>query len=963
MNTHMFIKVEDYFGNCNNWNTLTKIDNYNYNKEQYILDVSFVGTTLCCQMQFIRKDSIRVRIGKSNKNFTNKNTRYVVMNTIDDLTRSVNENSVINIEHTDDGSIITLTTEYMSVAVSKDTFGIRVTKRDTLGKYEEEIWSTGNPAVYYTGGYDDEMCIIQKVNKSNTAEYVGFGEHGGISLFKNATQMVCFNYDNMMYNQVYNNTSLAEREPLYHTDPFFVEVNRNPNTNVMCSTFIDNYSQISFDIGCTFTNAYMFGTRFGNLDYYVSCGDNFEALINNFTSTVGKSRLKPRYALGYHQGCYGYETRNDIEDVVNKYRENNIPIDGIHIDVDIQDKYKTFTIDNEKFPNPHEMFNILKAKGIKCSTNITPIISKLDDKNYQTLKEGLEKNYFVSDIRKDANSNDGRKSYYYEGGNLIESDSICNDYNTGRPYVGQVNYGGGNTMEGHYPDLNRKDVRYWWGEQYKFIFETGIEMVWQDMTTPCIDGKYGDMKGFPSRLMITDDSLSDSDQINLTPIIKIWNLYSYNLHKATYHGLNNLECRKGLRNFIIGRGSFTGMHRFAGLWTGDNSSSWNHFQMSISQILAQGICGICICGADVGGFMPSYDGEGWAAPDLIIRWTAAGAFLPWFRNHYIRKDKKKFQEPYAYKDVDLSTIEQSWHYIYQSVLPICKYFISLRYTLMQLLYDCMFENMLNGLPICRAMIINDPYDKTLYSSNKRFMSDQFFIRKDFLVAPIMKAEFDCNGKRDVYLPTGHRWYSFMNNKNPLSLAIDGGTIIDYDAHISSDEDHINFIVPIYIREGAIIPFIELEQYVGEKRENPISIVIYPTKTDRMHEYVMYLDDGVSRSSAPKLPQYKDDSEALGMYREIRISQKYDNNVKTITIQRTYNEYDPNNIGTEYILVVLHDPSIPNKEYSPLDNKKCNIYTDGQRFEYNERYDSFRHLSEIKVPNNCENVTVTLEYLT
>lgn len=42
--------------------------------------------------------------------------------------------------------------------------------------------------------------------------------------------------------------------------------------------------------------------------------------------------------------------------------------------------------------------------------------------------------------------------------------------------------------------------------------------------------------------------------------------------------------------------------------------------------------------------------------------------------------------------------------VYKSVLPICKYLIRLRYSLLQLSYDAMFENMLTGLPIARAMV-------------------------------------------------------------------------------------------------------------------------------------------------------------------------------------------------------------------------------------------------------------------
>jgi len=136
---------------------------------------------------------------------------------------------------------------------------------------------------------------------------------------------------------------------------------------------------------------------------------------------------------------------------------------------------------------------------------------------------------------------------------------------------------------------------------------------------------------FPFRLLLDSDGWSgDPKGLEKKRAIEIWSLYSYNLHKATYRGLGQLEARKGKRNFIIGRGSFAGSHRYAGLWTGDNSSSWEFLDISVSQVLALGLSGVSIAGADVGGF-ETVDDNWWADPALIIRWYAAYSLLPWFR--------------------------------------------------------------------------------------------------------------------------------------------------------------------------------------------------------------------------------------------------------------------------------------------------------------------------------------------
>lgn len=147
------------------------------------------------------------------------------------------------------------------------------------------------------------------------------------------------------------------------------------------------------------------------------------------------------------------------------------------------------------------------------------------------------------------------------------------------------------------------------------------------------------MSRFPSRLLISEDTYDQNpDQFPPTKTaIEQWALYSYNLHKATYHGLENLKGRENKRNFIIGRGSQTGMHRYAGLWTGDNGSSWDFWRIAVSQVLSLGYSGLTIAGPDMGGFtkdptsnLPS---PRWCDPELLIRWYSGAFLLPWYRNH------------------------------------------------------------------------------------------------------------------------------------------------------------------------------------------------------------------------------------------------------------------------------------------------------------------------------------------
>lgn len=148
------------------------------------------------------------------------------------------------------------------------------------------------------------------------------------------------------------------------------------------------------------------------------------------------------------------------------------------------------------------------------------------------------------------------------------------------------------------------------------------------------------MHSLPFGLLLDSDGWSgDPKAATKKKAVEIWHLYSYNLHKATCHGLNTLHqksdklrWRRNRRNFIIGRGSFVGMHRYAGLWTGDNASTWQFLQISVAQVLAIGLSGITVSGADVGGFdFMSESTKAWADPELLIRWYCAYSLLPWFR--------------------------------------------------------------------------------------------------------------------------------------------------------------------------------------------------------------------------------------------------------------------------------------------------------------------------------------------
>ncbi|KAK0653238.1 Alpha-glucosidase 2 [Lasiodiplodia hormozganensis] len=769
------------------------------------------------------------------------------------------------------------------------------------------IWQTiENPLQY------DQRSTILSVEKQPQAKYMGFGGQGGKSLFKDKVYLNYFNFDNMRYNNIYAKGPEEAAEPLYHSEPFWIELNRHPGYLSQVATFVDNYSHVCLDIGKTDDSLLRIATRFNSFQGVFMAGNNTAEITRLYTSIVGKPRLMPRYVLGYHQGCYGYDRQWKVEEAVRKYRENGFPLDGMHIDVDIQRGYRTFTIDRSRFPEPEQMFLGLRKQGVRCSTNITPVIRCTPDEKYAPLNEGMAGDHFVLDRRLIDPSAPtcvdqrymqyGNADLYFTNPNDVGRRPYPDDYdfaahfNKAVPFHGGVSYGDGQGAPGHYPNLNNRATREWWGKQYKGLFDAGLEFVWQDMTSPCIGEAYGDMKSWPFRLLLESDSWQGEqrqrrrsnagvdDKKDLKAAIEIWSLYSLNLHKATFSGLKKLDSRKGKRNFIIGRGSFAGAQRYAGLWTGDNASTWEFLRVSIVQVLSLGMSGMTMAGADVGGFELAYGETNFANPELLIRWYCANSLLPWFRNHYSGKhepfednpshvrdaDKKLFQEPYRYEEYyreNRDRMADEERELFEAVLPACRYIVRLRYSLLQLLYDAMFESTITGLPIARAMVTTDPLDGSLLTKNEKFTENQYLAGNDILVAPSLHKGSEST-RRQIYLPSTSSWYA-MNLRPHDSIGeallpkVAGATYVDYDCRISADESQLPFVCPMYIREGAIIPQIQVRQSVPDRTRppaeqpddqpaNPITINIYPGRANnKSHTYRMYLDDGVSRNSAPE----------------------------------------------------------------------------------------------------------------
>jgi alpha-glucosidase len=599
------------------------------------------------------------------------------------------------------------------------------------------------------------------------------------------------------------------------------------------------------------------GALYNDLDYYFFAGDSVGDVLAQYTTLTGRSAMPPRYVFGLHQGAYGYYDQFKLSQAAHSYRAARIPCDGLHIDVDFQDNYRTFTHSEIKFPNVAQYFGTLHASGFKMSTNITPILTtnELAETGAQTAYAQRDALVAANALIFDTRAGGGPSPDLYEGGVNYGNNRGTNPH----PYppLAFNRYGlMPLAARGNYPDFGRAAVRTAWGAQYGHLMSIGLDMIWQDMTCPAIDPNLPpdieELKTFCQDLMLAQEAVDATGAVRteFLPAAKVHNAYALNLLRGTTEGIAGL--RPGVRTFIIARGGYAGMQRFAGLWTGDSASSWDFLRINIPEVLNIGLSGVPISGCDIGGFAvgtgtttSSFVSGGALVGgitnyELLTRWMQLGSFLPWFRNHYDGYNKQ-FQEPYAYGE---------------PVPTNCRKYVELRYRMLQVYYDAMYRWTETGLPIARPLFMSNPADPGVY----QHLDDQFMVGDDVLVAPVLDPHETATPPsapvRSVYLPAGSDWYAFMDNRQPLAAAVAGGTLIpDYYAGLD--------LVPVYVRAGAILPFCELEQWVGQLPANPLTFNAYPGP-DRWTDqtaYQVYQDDGLTGNAA------------AGQYRLTRVYQR------------------------------------------------------------------------------------------
>jgi alpha-glucosidase len=535
-------------------------------------------------------------------------------------------------------------------------------------------------------------------------------------------------------------------DPLYKSIPFFIGLRKGRAYGI----FLDNTWRSWFDFGKTSRDAYSFGADGGTLDYYFIEGPQPKSVLERYADLTGKAPLPPLWTLGFQQCRYSYYPEQRVYQIAKTFRERKIPADVIYLDIDYQKDNRPFTIDPERFPHFEKMIADLGHEGFKVIAITDPHLPQAPNQGYQPYDEGTAGDDFV----------------HRSDGSL---------------YVGDVWPG-----KSVFPDFTWAPARAWWGTLYRDFVRMGIAGFWNDMNEPAVFQT--STKTMPLDVVHRVDSGGTATHR------EVHNIFGMQNSRATYEGLLLLQGNR--RPVVLTRATYAGGQRFAVSWTGDNTSTWNHFRISVPMLLNLGLSGYALVGDDIGGF------RGSPQPDLLTRWIALGAFNPIFRDHTEKATLD--QEPWVHGGEHEA---------------IRRRYIEARYRLMPYVYTIAEEASRTGTPMMRPFWLEHPEADTFYTNDRAFL-----FGPDLLVQPKVEETMD---PLEIVVPSGV-WYEYWT----------GARIRDAPPRKVPALDELSVLV----RGGAIVPHQPLVQSTSETPKGALELRVYPGPDCHGS---LYLDDGSS----------------------------------------------------------------------------------------------------------------------
>ncbi|MGX5691090.1 glycoside hydrolase family 31 protein [Arcticibacter tournemirensis] len=540
--------------------------------------------------------------------------------------------------------------------------------------------------------------------------------------------------------------------------------------------FWDNYSPTKFSDDQQSTS---FSSEAGDgADYYFIYGGNADGVITGMRDLTGKAPMLPLWTYGFWQSKERYKSQNELIDVVKKYRELGVPLDGI-----IQDwQYwgNNYLWNATEFLNP-EFYNPKKMVDDVHGLNAHMIISIWNSFGPHTKPYlELEKKGMLLDIKT-----------WPESGSEKWPPNM--DYPSGvRVY------------DAYNPEA--RDI--FWKYLNKGIFSLGMDGWWIDSSEP--DHLQQKPSDFDNKTFLG----SFRKVRNAFPLMTVGGVSA-----------NQRKTSSDKRVFILTRSAFAGQQRYgANTWSGDIQASWQTLKNQISAGLNFSLCGIPNWNSDIGGFFLSNYRRKLDDPEyreLYARWIQFGTFCPMMRSHGADAPREIYQ------------FGKKGDKVYDAI----EKFIKLRYSLLPYIYSTSWDVTANNSSFMRALVMDFPTDKRALNIN-----DQYMFGKSLLISPVsvpmyvkegttegekaMEEDFAVIKSKETYLPQNTVWYDFWTNEK-----MNGGTYVKKETSLD--------VIPVYVKAGSIIPIGPEVQYATEKKWDSLQFRVYPGADG---SFVLYEDE-------------------------------------------------------------------------------------------------------------------------
>jgi len=513
--------------------------------------------------------------------------------------------------------------------------------------------------------------------------------------------------------------------------------------------FWDNYSPTLFEDG---DNGMSFKSTGLCVDYYIMCGKNSDGVITQMRDLTGQAPMFPLWAYGYWQSRERYTGQQELLDVVKKYRELGVPLDGIVQDWQYWSTdnayWNAINWGNPQFPDPQKMIDEVHRLNAHIIISIWPSFGRKTGL-YQTFKE---------------------KDMLFGIQSFPVDDSV------------RV-----------YDAFDPEARNIYWNAINKNLFSLGMDGWWLDATEPehaNIKESDFDQKTYSGNLR---------DVCNAFPLATVGGVYDH--QRAT---------TSNKRTFILTRSAFAGQQRCGAVcWSGDVDGNWQSLKKQIPAALNFSLCGIPYWNSDIGGFFirerdfkNPLQNDGYK--ELYVRWLQFAVFTPMMRSHGTNAPREIWR------------FGEKGGKFYDAI----EEYIDLRYQLLPYLYSTAWEISKYAGSFMRPLFADFSNDEKTYA-----MDNEYLFGKSFLVAPVTDANQET---KTVYLPKGIKWYRF----GAISLPpVEGGQEIECRTPLDT--------IPLYVKEGTILPLAHKVQYAAEKKWDNLDVFIYPGADG---EFTLYEDE-------------------------------------------------------------------------------------------------------------------------